>query len=158
SDFDLQRVALPAKSHTRARRAAVSDRVRQRLLDDAICRHVGAGPEWTWSPFDDELHVQSGRADVVEQLLEACETRLWHERVRVSVGAEHPEETPHLLERCSPGALDRRERRVRRRVLREVETFGAGLDDDDAERVRDDVVELAGDPRPLLGDGETRAL
>ena len=34
----------------------------------------------------------------------------------------------------------------------------ARLDDDDRDRVRDDVVELAGDPRPLLGHGGSSPL
>ena len=57
------------------------------------------------------------------------------------------------------GGLDRIDRaaRVVGRVVERV-TRAACLEDDHAHRVRDDVVELAGDPRPLLGHRRPRTL
>ena len=44
------------------------------------------------------------------------------------------------------------------RIGREHLAAAARLDDDDRDRVRDDVVELAGDARPLLGHGNAGPL
>ena len=48
--------------------------------------------------------------------------------------------------------------RAASRVAVEHLAAAARLDDDDRDRVRDDVVQLARDPRPLLGDRCARPL
>ena len=80
------------------------------------------------------------------------EARLRRERGLLVVGAQHVEQPPHLGERLAPGALDAAQDITRALLLgSEVQAFGAGLDDDRRHGVRDDVVQLACDPRPLLG-------
>ena len=75
----------------------------------------------------------------------------------VAVAAHRAEQAAHLRQRCASGPLDVLERvAVVRELVGQPVPHGADLEHHHADRVRDDVVQLAGDPRALLGDGEAR--
>src|SRR5207247_4688585 len=87
------------------------------------------------------------------------EPRLRQQRELLVARAEHVDETAHLLQRLAARALDRHERAFRlRRVGSEDPASAVRLQDDHAERVTDDVVELAGDPGSLFLDGSAPVL
>ena len=77
----------------------------------------------------------------------------------IVVVPEHPKQPAHLAERLLAGAFDRVECSAGSLGIT-VEHLAAatGLDDDDGDRVCDDVVKLAGDARPLFHDGDSGAL
>ena len=82
------------------------------------------------------------------------ERRLRRPRLLLVVVPQHPEQPAHLAERLLARALDRVEGGAGRLGIGgEHLAPAARLDDDDRDRVRDDVVELAGDPRALLRHG-----
>ena len=73
------------------------------------------------------------------------------------VGAHGAEQAPHLGQRLAAGHLDVVQRvLVGRQRGGQPMADGAGLEHHDAHGVGDDVVELARDASPLLGDGEPR--
>ncbi len=73
--------------------------------------------------------------------------------------AEEADELSHLGERAPRCRLDGLERLARATgIMPEQFGGGVGLDCDDADRVRDDVVQLACDPPALRGHGLTRPL
>lgn len=91
------------------------------------------------------------RAGLANQSLEVGEPWLRCEGSGLPVGAEHPEQASHRRECLTGGRLDRREVLGLRGVLRaEAPSYRRGLDGHHADRVGDDVVQLAGDPGPLL--------
>ena len=95
---------------------------------------------------------QAGAADLVQQRVEAVEAGLGHELDLVALAAHGAEETPHLGERRAPGPLDALERlAVLGERIGELVPDGADLEHHHADRVGDDVVELARDARALLG-------
>ena len=67
--------------------------------------------------------------------------------------AQHAEQAPHLGERLAAGLLDQRSGSSARSGSWSRSSLAAPFDGHDADRVGDDVVQLAGDPRPLLGHG-----
>ena len=111
------------------------------------------------TPVDLELDRQPGRAHLLGERLDAPERRLRRPRLLLVVVPQHPEQPAHLTEGLLARALDRVERGTGGRgIAGEHLAPTAGLDDDDRDRVRDDVVELPRDPRPLLGHGCSCAL
>ena len=94
---------------------------------------------------------QSGAADLLQQRVEAIQAGLGHEIDLVSIPAHGAEEAPHLGKRCAPRPLDASERvAVLGQRIGELVPDGAHLEHHHADRVSDDVVELARDPRALL--------
>ena len=86
-------------------------------------------------------------------------TQRWLRRERRPVlGApEHAEQTAHLVDGLAAGYLDRRQRLAHVRLLAlEDARRCARLDDDHADVVCDDVVQLAGDPGALVDDRDSR--
>ena len=76
------------------------------------------------------------------------------ERVRRRRAAQQAEHAAELGDRLLPGVLDGAQRLPRAvRIAVEQVLGGAGLDHHDADAVGDDVVQLAGDPGALGGDG-----
>ena len=131
--------------------------VRQRLLDDPERGDVHTRRKRARRAFDDELDVDPGFADPLDELVEPCESRLWHALLSL-VRAEHPRRAgPSPLEPRGPSARSSSSVSCGRAVARR-DALRAGLNDDHPERVRDDVMELACDPCALLGDGELRPL
>ncbi len=93
------------------------------------------------------------------QCVEPGQTRLRREGEGVVICAQHPEQPSHLAKSLGGGPLDRVERAPRFiRILVEEPGAAPPLEDDHADRMCNDVVELARDPRPLLCDGRSRAL
>ena len=78
---------------------------------------------------------------------------------RVVVRTQDREESSHLAQRLRCRPLDRVDRASRVvGILRQRVPGAARLEHDHADRVRDDVVQLARDPRALLGASEARTL
>ena len=69
--------------------------VRERLLDDPKGGDVDARRERARRAFDDELDIDPRFVDTIDELVESCESRLWHALLRL-VRAEHPDEPAHL--------------------------------------------------------------
>ena len=68
-------------------------------------------------------------------------------------GLERADHQLHLHQRVAPGGADPRRRLLRAAGVEPQDLAGAGgLDDHDADAVRDDVVHLARDPAALVGD------
>ena len=110
------------------------------------------GGSGTGSPSTRQAHGQAGAAELVEQRVEAVEAGLRREVEVVAVAAHRAEQPPHVGERGAAGLLDAAERLAVLGLRRgQVVADGADLEHDHADRVGDDVVQLAGDPRALLG-------
>jgi hypothetical protein len=106
-----------------------------------------------------ELDRQACALDVRDERVQAQQARLRRERQLVVVGSQHPEEPPHLAERSLTRRLDGVESGTRLvRLTLEQPPAATRLHHDDTNRVGNYVVELAGDPRALLGDCGPRAL
>ena len=104
-----------------------------------------------------QSHRQPGASDVVHQRVEGVEARLGAELDVVAVAAHRAEQAAHLGERCAAGLLDAPERvPVLGQRVGELVPDGADLEHHHAHGVGDDVVELAGDPRALLGHRDAR--
>ena len=136
--------------------AGVLERIRQRLLDDAVRRQLDTDRQVTPLAFDAQVDRQPCVADLRDQQREVVETRLRCERIG-SVAAQHPDQAAHLGQRTPADLLDRLQNLARRAVVRlEHPALGAGLDDHHRDVVRDRVVQLARDPRSLLDDRLSR--
>ena len=153
ANLDLQLVRPIAHDHVRVARVRVLERVRQAFLDDPIRGEVD--PAWKRErlPVDVQLDGQPGAADLVQQRVEAVEAGLRPELHFVPVVSHRGQEASHLGERRAAGALDAPERfAVLVERVGELVPDGADLEHHHADGVRDDVVELACDPRALLRD------
>jgi hypothetical protein len=94
--------------------------------------------------------VEARRAHGRDQLVEPREPRLRLSRALRLARAHHPEQQPQLSERLAAGRLDRLERFALPGLLvAEAAADAARLQHHDADAVRDDVVQLARDPRAL---------
>jgi hypothetical protein len=152
-NFELERLLPVANYHVRLRRSGVLARVRERLLHDPVAGEVDSPRKRSRLVLDRKLDGQPSRAHVREERLELGEAGLGRE-LRLGLSpAEDPEEAAHLGERLPPRLLDREERaHGAPGRLGEQQTGRARLHDHDADRVRDDVVQVARDPAPLGGD------
>ena len=100
-----------------------------------------------------QLHRKARLPNPVGEDLEVREPRMRPQRQLTVLNAKHPQESPHLDQRLPPRRLDGAERLTCRGLLTlEHALPGLCLHDHHADRVRDDVVQLTGDPGPLLGD------
>ena len=99
-----------------------------------------------------QLHGQAGGARAADEVGDVGERRLRGERQLVVLAAQHPEQPPDLGQRVAPGLLHGGERERRPGGLCVDEPRGAvGVDDHPPQGAGDDVVQLGGDPRALLG-------
>ena len=131
--------------------ARVFEGVRQRLLDDAVGGHVDPRGQVDRRPFNVHLDRQACLGEARGELVDAGETRLWGKCDLLVSVPQQPEQPAHLRQRLLPGALDRIEGLARLPgIALEHPTSTAGLKDDHADRVRDHIVELAGDARAPL--------
>ena len=129
------------------------ERVRQALLDDPVRGEVDRAGERECLAVDVQSHRKARRVDVVDERVEGLEARLGAELDAVPVAAHRAEQEAHLGQRRAAGLLDSPERvPVLDESPRELVPDGADLEHHHAHRVGDDVVELARDPRALLGD------
>jgi len=102
-----------------------------------------------------EVDGQPGLADLLEQAIEVRQPGLRLEEQRVAGFAEHSQHAPEFHQGVPASPLDHLENVARLLMLRaEHLPFGPSLNHHHAHRVRDHVVELAGDPRSLEGDGQ----
>ena len=155
ADVDLQRVGAVAQAHLGAARAADLERRGQRVLHDAVGGDVEPGGQLALAR-PRRFSVTGRPAAVVRRTSE----RTWRsDGCGASVSsASSRRRTPSRRRSSSsasrPGALDRAERRARELRPRQGEPARARrLHGHRAQRVGDDVVQLAGDPRPLVQDG-----
>ena len=145
---DLERFLAVAHDDARATAARVLERVRERLLDDPVRRDREARVEHPRLALDDQLHLEAGGSELLEQLVHAVEPG---RRVRGLLVAQDPQHPAHVRERQAARRRDRLERRARLvGPLLDDPQGAACLDHDHADVVGDDVVQLAGDPLPLV--------
>ena len=98
-----------------------------------------------------QLDGQTGTTDFLQQRVEAVEAGLRGEFDVVTVATHGGQETAHLGKRCAARPLDAPERlAVLGQRIGKLVPHGADLEHHHADGVRDDVVELARDPRALL--------
>jgi hypothetical protein len=150
--FDLDRVTGMTHMHGHVRRERVLERVRETLLDDPVRGQADPFGDVGGRTFLDQLYLEPGRAHALDEFAEAVEARLGnHHRLVVSDDAE---QAPQLVQRAAARFLDSPDRLTRALRIR-VEDLAGGcrLHDHHAHVVRDDVVQLARDPRALLGRG-----
>jgi len=117
-----------------------------------VGRQLDSDRELAVLAVDLELDRKASLAHLPDEGRQVVESRLRRERI-AGVAAQHPDQAPHLGQRAAADPLDRREHLFRRRVPPVEDTpFCAGLYDHHRDVVRDRVVQLACDPRPLLHD------
>ena len=134
-------------------------RVRQRLLDDAIRRQVDAGRQRHRLALRSQLDPKAARAGLLHELAHVAQPRLRRQRCVGVRPAQDAKRAAHLVERVAPRALDRLQRFARALgVAVEHRPRALRLRHHPADAVRDDVVQLARDPRPLLADRGALAL
>jgi hypothetical protein len=101
--------------------------------------------------LDRDLDVEPGATHLRQEPVEHVQTRLRSQRRRLAVAAQHPEQPPHLGQGLPRRGLDSGEVLGLAGMLgTEPAAYRLGLDRDHADRVRHDVVQLAGDPAALL--------
>ena len=156
-DLDLELLGAVADvTSARPARACLSEFVSPswtiRYAESSTARGSGNGSPSTWSS-----HRQPGASDALGERVEPVEAGLRRERHVAVLVPHRAEESTHLAERAASGSLDAAERvLVGRELGRELVPDGADLEHHDTDRVGDDVVQLARDPRPLLGDRDAR--
>ncbi len=129
--------------------------VRQRLLDDAVGGEIDARRQRHNLALQDEPDVRTCVARSVDELGKLFETRLGRTVGLASyVLAQNSQQTAGLGERIARGRRDRLESSTSvGRQLRRGQASGLALDGDHREVMRNDVVQLARNPRPLLHRG-----
>ena len=161
-------VGVPSSTTSSSRRASrnasvtvtrvgsrVLEHVRQRLLDDAVDRELDAAGQRLRLADHLQSHRQSGVAVARDQLVELGERRL-RARLAPSARARAAARGSAAARPGSARRWSRRGRACRRHVGRGAQHVAraAHADQHHADRVGDDVVQLAGDRRPLLVDGD----
>src|SRR5581483_530986 len=109
-DLERELAGPVGDTDDRGRPAAVLERVRQRLLDDAVRRQVDAERDWSLFALDSQVDRQTGIAHPVRELVEVGEAALRRIAELLRALAEQADEAPHLDERLTPRLLDRVER------------------------------------------------
>ena len=143
-DLELEVIGSVTKKDSGARRTGVPEGIGQRLLHDPVRGEVDARREFP------RLHLRRRLRPAARPLC-TCSTSL-SSSFRLGCGAsgrhlvasaEHAEQATHLVERLVAGPFDGRTRhgRQRGRIL-EHAPAATCLEDHDADRVRDHVVEL----------------
>ena len=144
-------------AHRCVRGGRVLEAVGERLLHDPVCREVDARRDGSPGPRHRQRRRQPGLADPVDQVRrgrpasaperEATRDLLVVAQDAAAGGASRP----------STGGRPARSRRLRRapasRSPVEQAPGSTGLHDHHAHRVAQHVVQLAGDPEPLVGGG-----
>ena len=134
------------------------ERIGQALLDDSIGREVDRLRNRDGLAVDVQPYGKARACDLLEQRVEPAEAGLGRELELVVVAAQRPEQEAHLGERGAAGLLDAAQRiRLLAERRGKLVPDSADLEHHHADRVGDDVVELAGDPRALLRDGDARS-
>ena len=137
--------------------AGVLERVGETLLHNPIRGEVDPWRERETLPGEVQLDGQPGAADLLDQRVEAVKAGLRRELDAIAVTAHHTEQTAHLRQCAAPGLLDTPEGiAILGHRVGELVPDSADLQHHHADGVRDDVVQLARDPHPLLSHGDAR--
>ena len=101
------------------------------------------------------LHLQAALAHALEERVHTRQAGLRRQLATVAVASEHAEQPAHLGEGVAARLLDDRERLTgaRPRLPLTSTRHRLRLDDHRAQPVRDDRLELGGDPAALVLDG-----
>src|SRR5437588_1521155 len=159
ADGDLDVPVAVADEHLGVLGLGVLDRVRQAFLDEAVRGEIEARGELHGLALDAELDGKPGLARARDELVDVVEARLRRERRRLLGPPENADEAAHLRERLAPGLLHDEQGLALPLLLgKEEAPRSGGLHGHDADAVADHVVELARDPRALLGDRHARVL
>lgn len=125
--------------------------VRQSLLDHPVGGERESRRQGARLADDLETDVQPGLPDLRDQLVQPLQARLGGAGVRIAGPAEHSQHELELLDRLAAGPLDPEQHVALPLVLlTEPHPHPAGVQGHHAHIVRDDVVELPGDPGPFL--------
>src|SRR5436190_19995338 len=137
----------------------VLPRVRQRLLHDAIGREVDPGRETHRLALDVQVDRKTRLRYLSYEGLELAEPRLRSEDRLVIVDAQHSHEPAHLGQGLAAGSLDGVEGLTGVAGLAALGASpGSSLNDDQADRVGDDLVQVARDTCALRRHREPRLL
>ncbi len=131
--------------------------VRQGFLHHAVRGQLHAAGQRARGALDLEVDLQAGLPHLRDQVLDLFDVGLGNvlPALRGVTGPQHAEQPPHLRERLPAGAGDGLQGLLGLVGGRVHDVGGTvGLDDHHRHVVRDDVVQLAGDPGPLGGDGD----
>jgi hypothetical protein len=154
---DLQLVGPVVEAHIHPAGVRVLECVGQAFLHDSIGGEVDRAREREGVAVDVQPDWKPGAAHLFQQRVEPVDTRMGREFEAIAVAAHRPEQAAHLGKGSAAGLLDASKGiPVLREHIRELVPNGADLEHHDADGVSDDVVELARDPRPLLGDRDAR--
>ena len=148
--------AHPARSaHARARGLPAGAATRsEALLENPVGREVEARGKVDWVAVDAEIDLEARVPGLLDEPVEVVQPRSGGTRRGVVAVSEHAEHAPHLGQRLASDPLDHEERLALALLVRRQEPpHSRGLHDHHADRVRDHVVQLAGDPRSLVCDG-----
>ena len=155
-DLDVDRARAAAHQHVHRRPRGVAQRVGQALAHHAISRLDRRGGQPLARALQAQGDVEAGPGGPRDQLLDEREVGRVPDRVVVG---QQRHELRHVALGLARGAGDGLEGLARQlRVDRRDPLAGTGLHDHHADRVRDDVVQLGGDPRALVADRERREL
>ena len=140
-------------------RPGVLEAVGQCLLDDPVRAQLDTSGQTSAVASDRDLHGKPGTLDLGDQRRQSVQARHWSLLDGLAVRVEHAEQPAHLNQRLAPDRRDRCESLPGQlRLTVEHQVRRACLGDDDADVVRDDVVQFARDSGPLLLDRPLRAL
>ena len=150
-DLDGEPVVGEVQRHDGLVGVCVPAAVGQRLLHDPVRGQVDAGrqrPALTVHPHHDR---QAGGRAVGDEIVEPVQPGGRPARWVLVDAAQHPERGAHLLQQFAARPLDGRQRRpgLLGVVVHQVER-DPGLHVDQRDVVAEDVVQVAGEPQPLL--------
>jgi hypothetical protein len=151
---DRHRVGVSPDANVRAGRSGVLERIRQRFLNDPVDRELKCRRQVVVRALDRELDGEAGGTHGRGERFQLGDAGLQRKRGTAVALALHAQEAAHLDEGLAAAALDLLERRRRRMLV--LRACAAGLQNDDAEVVRDDVVQLARKSRALIGNRDRR--
>ena len=129
------------------------ERVGEALLDDAVGGEVDPRRELQPLSLEAQGHRQSRLLDLRDQLVEMLQPRLGRKSgMAFGAGRHQAQHTPHLGQRLPADLLDRQQRlALAALLLPEQPPHARRLHHHHRDGVRDHVVQLAGDPRALVG-------
>lgn len=127
--------------------------VRQGLLDDPVGGEVDTRGKADLLALVPQLDGKSGLPNLCDETRERREPGLRGERGGLAFLPKNGQEAAHLGQGLAPRLLDGEQRLAFALLLgREQPAYGAGLNRHHADRMGDDIVELAGDSPALLLD------
>ena len=130
----------------------VLERVRQRLLHDPVGGEIDRRRQRPRRSLDSSATVEAGRAHLLDERVEPRRARAAARTRASSCRIPSTRRRSASAERAA-SSIARIGSRARARLHLEDVVGGGRLHDDHAQRVRDDVVQLARDARLLLGGG-----